>query len=427
MGNLKDFSQDKRNANKGTARGQKQITGSIQRNGFGRSIVADKNRVIVGGNKTIEASAEVFGVEVEPIIIESDGTRPIIHVRTDLNLDDPDPNNPARRLAYEDNFSSWFSFELDPEVVTADMGQGFDFEAIDVSLVELGEMLEGSIAGLLNNPPKDVEPKIDQAAELQKKWGTALGQVWQLGEHRLIIGDCTDKAVIEAVAFGESIDFIYVDPPYSVSYADKNASLNAVAFGNRIQTPIINDHLSTEETAQKIWVPAFINLFEIAKPGGVYYCSAPQGGDQMMMMMMMLCEAGWLVKHELIWVKNNHVLGRADYQYKHEPIIYGWKPGAGHYFVDSRSEFSVWQIDKPHNSDLHPTTKPVELVERAMKNSSKPGDICLDSFVGSGTTIIAGENLKRKVRAIELDEGYAAVSIQRWHDLTTRDPIRLNG
>jgi hypothetical protein len=140
MSKLKDFSQDKRNANKGTARGQKQITGSIQRNGFGRSIVADKNRVIVGGNKTIEASAEVFGVEVEPIIIESNGSRPIIHVRTDLNLDDPDPNNPARRLAYEDNMSSWFSFELDPEVVTADMGQGFDFEAIGVNLEELGKM-----------------------------------------------------------------------------------------------------------------------------------------------------------------------------------------------------------------------------------------------------------------------------------------------
>lgn len=293
-----------------------------------------------------------------------------------------------------------------------------------VTQARLAEIVaEAKAASAQNNAEKDTQPQIDKAAQLSKKWGTAVGQVWQLGDHLLAIGDCTDKETVRAVAFGDRLRFWYGDPPYGVNYADKNRSLNAVAKGNSIQTPIENDHGDIREIAENIWKPAFQNLFDIADPGCAYYCSAPQGGDQMMM--MMLSEVNWLVKHEIIWVKNNHVLGRADYQYKHEPIIYGWKPGAGHYFTDSRSEFSVWEIDKPQNSDLHPTTKPVELVERAMRNSSKPGDTCADFFVGSGTAIIAGENLKRKVRAIELTPGYAAVSIQRWADLTGQEPRLL--
>jgi len=140
---------------------------------------------------------------------------------------------------------------------------------------------------------------------------------------------------------------------------------------------------------------------------------------------MMMMNENWLVKHELIWVKNHMVLGRADYHYKHEPIMYGWKPGAGHYFVDDRTQVSVWLIDKPHKSDLHPTTKPVELIEKALKNSSKVDDICLDVFAGSGTTVIACQNLKRRCRAIEIDEGYAAVILQRWADHTQQPPKLL--
>lgn len=147
---------DERNANKGTARGQKQIVGSIQRNGFGRSGLLDKTGRIIAGNKTTDAAVEVFGVESEPIIIQTDGKRPVYVQRTDLDLDDPDPNNPARRLAYEDNLASYFSFELDPEVVSMDMGLGFDFEAIDVSLSDLSVMLEGAADSLVEGDGKEV-------------------------------------------------------------------------------------------------------------------------------------------------------------------------------------------------------------------------------------------------------------------------------
>lgn len=141
---LKDLTPDKRNANKGSARGQKQIVGSIQRNGFGRSGLLDAKGNIIAGNKTTEAAAEVFGVEVEPIIVETDGKRPVYVKRLDLDLNDPDPNNPARRLAYEDNFTQHFSFELDPAVVMADIEAGFDFEAIDVNSDELEDMIKGA-------------------------------------------------------------------------------------------------------------------------------------------------------------------------------------------------------------------------------------------------------------------------------------------
>lgn len=133
---------DTRNANKGTARGQKQIVGSIQRNGFGRSGLLDKNGQIVAGNKTTDAAAEVFGVEVEPIIIQTDGKRPVYVQRVDLDLDDPDPNNPARRLAYEDNLAQIFSFQIDPEIVELDLENGFDFSGIDVGAGELAELIE---------------------------------------------------------------------------------------------------------------------------------------------------------------------------------------------------------------------------------------------------------------------------------------------
>lgn len=138
---LKNLNPDKRNANKGTVRGQKQIIGSIQRNGFGRSGLLDKNGSIIAGNKTTEAAAEVFGVDVEPIIVETDGNRPVYVKRSDLNLDDPNPNNPARRLAYEDNLASKFSFDLDIDVVMSDIEAGLDLGDMGVTLRDISQML----------------------------------------------------------------------------------------------------------------------------------------------------------------------------------------------------------------------------------------------------------------------------------------------
>jgi len=288
------------------------------------------------------------------------------------------------------------------------------------AMLDRAKKLHG-VVDVANGNGEDTPLKIDKADELRQKWGTETGQLWQLEKHRIICGDCTDKTVVEMMMKGERATFIFTDPPYGVSYVDKNTSLNAVSKGNLIQTPIENDCLSLEETAQKIWRKAFENMFDFSHPGCVYYITMPQGGNQMMMMMMMT-SASWLVKHELIWVKNQMVIGRSDYHYKHEPILYGWKPGAAHYFINDRTQTSIWEIDRPNRSDLHPTTKPVKLVERALSNSSKPGDICMDPFLGSGTTLLACHNLHRQCRGVEISPAYIAVCLERFLGHTGIEP-----
>ena len=161
---LTDLVQDSRNANRGTARGQKMIVASLSEDGFGRSGLLDKNNKLIAGNKTAEASAEVFGVDVEPIIVDTDGTRPVFVRRTDLDLD---TDAAARRLAYRDNLASHFSFDLDPQIVLADMEAGFDFEAIDISLPDLGELLGDKAFG--QSETTDTEPQIDRAEELRQQ------------------------------------------------------------------------------------------------------------------------------------------------------------------------------------------------------------------------------------------------------------------
>jgi site-specific DNA-methyltransferase (adenine-specific) len=271
-------------------------------------------------------------------------------------------------------------------------------------------------------PPKveDVEPQIDSAAELQKKWNTARGQVWKLGEHRLMCGDSTSAEDVGKLMGGETMRLFLTDAPYGVNYAQKNKYLNTVGKGNRIQTPIENDNLNTDELSS-LWFAVYKHAFDVSDAGCPYYICSPQGGELMMVMMMMIQKAGWLLKPHIIWKKNNHVLGRSDYQLKHEPILYGWKPGS-HWFYGGRSEMSVFEIDKPVKSEFHPTMKPVELFEKPILNSSLDGEIVGDFFCGSGTTLIACEKLNRKCRAMEIAPEYVAVALERWSMATGKTP-----
>ena len=264
-----------------------------------------------------------------------------------------------------------------------------------------------------DDPPKDAPPQIDRAAALCAEWGTEKGQVWQLGEHRLVVGDCTDRETVEGVMGSDRANLFLTDPPYGVSYADKNAFLNTLAKGNAVQKRIENDHQSMDDM-KSLWYQAAKNALKFSKDTAAYYWFACQGGDQMM---MMIGDAGWKVRHELIWIKNNHVLGRSDYQYKHEPILYGWKREGIHKFYGG-FQTSVLEFDKPVKSDLHPTTKPVELIKYLVTNSTQRDDIVYDPFLGSGTTLIACEQLGRRCRGIEIDSGYAAVILQRYLDAT---------
>jgi site-specific DNA-methyltransferase (adenine-specific) len=274
---------------------------------------------------------------------------------------------------------------------------------------------------------EDPGPQLDKAAELQQKWGTALGQLWVLDSgrghaHRLVCGDCTDRAVVERVMGGKMASLVVTDPPYGVEYAEKNKFLNAVAKGNCIQADITGDHGTKNET-QALWKAAFEQMDKAMLPGAVVYCFMPQGGDQMMMMMMMM-GAGIEPRHELIWLKNNHVLGRVDYAYKHEPILYAWKDGGHKFYGDFQT--SILEFPKPQQSNLHPTTKPVELIERLVTNSSQIDEIVFDPFLGSGTTLIACEKFGRQCRAVEIEPRYCAVTLQRFYDMTGTMPVLVD-
>jgi len=257
----------------------------------------------------------------------------------------------------------------------------------------------------------DEAPEVDEKSEPVSK----RGEMYELGNSILMCGDSTNAEDVARLMGGEKADMVFTDPPYNVAIGDKNKALQSFQPSGRITENIENDFFKTdEECAEKLWLPCFKNLFENAKDECAIYVTMPQGGTHMMMMMMMR-DSGWQVKHELIWVKNSPTfsMGRLNYDYQHEPILYGWKKT--HKWV-GKGKFnkSIWEIDKPRKCDLHPTMKPIELIENALLNSSEKNDLILDLFGGSGSTLIACEKNNRKARLMELDPHYCDVIRRRY-------------
>lgn len=279
---------------------------------------------------------------------------------------------------------------------------------------------------LVEDPTEVQEDNFDgEPPEVAK---SQLGDIWAMGEHRLMCGDSTSEKDVKALMQDEKADMVFTDPPYNVAIGDKNKAINdnRVARGlsrtNSIETNIANDKFKTdEEISEKLWLPAFTNMYQNSKDECSIYVTMPQGGTHMMMMMMMH-KARWNVKHELIWVKNSPTfsMGRLDYDYQHEPILYGWKK-SHNFYGKGKYNKSIWTIDKPKKCDLHPTMKPIELLENALLNSSVKNNIVLDLFGGSGTTLIACEQLGRKARLMELDEHYCDVICQRYINFKKSD------
>lgn len=283
----------------------------------------------------------------------------------------------------------------------------------DIEIPELDILLKPSAPEIVEDEPS--EPPMEPL--------TKRGEIWLCGRHRVMCGDATSKEDVEMLMGSKKIDMLLTDPPYGVSYADKNAFLNAISRGNHIQVPIEGDHNTVAEM-KTLWTTALKNAYDIAKDGAVYYVCGPQGGELMMMMMISLVESGWGLRHMLIWVKNNHVLGRSDYHYKHEPLLYGWREGAAHAFYGGTGSVSVFEVDKPHKSDLHPVMKPIELLVMPIRNSSKAGDIILDPFGGSGSTLIACEQTNRICYMMEIAPHYVDVILDRYANFTHDGPIR---
>ena len=239
------------------------------------------------------------------------------------------------------------------------------------------------------------------------------GDKFQLGEHRLICGDSSQKSTFKKLLHNEKIDLIITDPPYGVNMENKTKQI----LKKSNYSKITNDDININDLSQILY-EAFTNCANVLKEDGSYYVFSPQGGDLQMMMMMME-KAGIRCRHQLIWVKDRPVfsMNRLDYDYQHEPILYGWTKKHHFYRRDNKQKSSVLNIKQVKNR-LHPTTKPLKLVATLMYNNTQPNQLVLDCFGGGGTTLLCAEKLNRKCRMIEIDPHYCNVIIQRWEKLT---------
>lgn len=296
----------------------------------------------------------------------------------------------------------------------------WDIDIVVGELIELDELgFDVELTGfdMPEELPEVIEDDFDEST-IPDEPRTKFGDIWQLGDHRLICGDSTDAAVIDRLMDGVKADLYLTDPPYNVDYTD----------GHENERKIMNDHFETDEQCgEQLWLPAFSNALLHSKDCCSVYCFMPQGGTHMMMMMMMMGKAGWQVKHELIWKKQSIVLNRADYNYQHEPFLYGWNKTHKFYGKGKYKNTSVWEFDRPTKSKEHPTMKPIELLGEILLNATEEGSSVLDTFGGSGSTLIACEQLNRKCYMCELDPHYCDVIINRWETLTGREAVLING
>jgi len=281
----------------------------------------------------------------------------------------------------------------------ADLSElGFDLGLIGFGEGELERLLAGNKEGLTDD---------DESPPLPEQAVTQPGDVWVLGEHRLLCGDATALADVERVLDGQLADMTFTDPPYNVDYG---SSAKDQLRGNKRK--ILNDNLGNGFEA--FLLDACTNILSVTK-GAVYVCMS---SSELHTLQRAFSASGGKWSTFVIWAKHAFTLGRADYQRQYEPILYGWPAGHDRYWCGARDQGDVWFVDKPARNDLHPTMKPVALIERAVRNSSKTRDIVLDPFGGSGSTLIACEKTGRQARLVELDPKYCDVVVQRWQAFT---------
>ena len=401
---ISEIKFDRTNANKGTERGRYAIEASMREFGFADAGTLDRNNTIIGGNKRTEVAGEI-GME-DAIIIDVDGTKPVFIRRNDLDLDSTEDDR-ARRLAYALNRSQQLSLDWDAEQVLADLDAGMDLSGL-WRQDELDELLA-------DFQPKttegDTEPQIDRAEELRQKWGVESGQMWQLGEHRLICGDCTDASVVVRLLNGEKPALMVTDPPYGVEY---DPMFRNEAFGAAVRrTGIVqNDNRSD-------WRQAW-NLFT----GDVVYCWSSMLNANTLL--SSFTDIGFDIRAEIIWSKPHFPFGRGHYVAQHESCWYFVRKGKTSGWTRDNAQSTVWEIELDSTADGgHGTQKPLECMLRPIRNHGDSSSIVYEPFSGSGTTIIACENLSRRCRAVEISPAYVAVALERWATHTGKTPTLI--
>lgn len=367
------------------------------------------------------------------------------HLRVELALDDGESEVPVIYVDLTEHEEKIALASIDPLSALAEQDQEMlDSLLEQIGTVEddgLGAFLDGLHSELFDDEP-ETEGLVDEDECPDTQAGTIsqMGDVWILGNHRLMCGDSTSDTDMEALVDSKQVDMVWTDPPYNVAYEG----------GTDEKLTIENDDMDDAQFRQFLR-DLFTNAYAWTKQGGpIYIAHADSEGVNFRCAMI---ESGWLLKQCIIWVKNSMVLGRQDYQWQHEPVLYGWKPGAAHKWygefnkktvIDdtpdikemSKSELvnlvrtlqnalntTVHRFDKPARNGEHPTMKPVELVAHMIRNSSRKGDKVLDLCGGSGTTMIACEKYGRHARIMEFDPKYADVIVRRWQKFTGQEAV----
>jgi len=359
-----------------------QIAASIAEFGFANPIIAGSDGIIIAGHGRL-AAARKLGLATVPVVV----------------LDHLTPTQ-RRALVIADNRiaenAGW-----DEELLRVELAElqdaNFDLALTGFDADELLELMAGE------EVTHEGQSDEDEAPDAPIKPVSKPGDVWLMGKHRLLCGDSTDAASFTLLMAGGQAHMVFTDPPYNVDYA--NSAKDKLRGKER---PILNDNLGAG--FYDFLLAALTPTVAHCK-GGIYVAMSSSELDALQAAFR---AAGGKWSTFIIWAKHTFTLGRSDYQRQYEPILYGWPEGAERHWCGDRNQSDVWNIKKPHKNDLHPTMKPVELVERAIRNSSLPGDVVLDPFGGSGTTLIAAEKSGRQARLIELDPKYVDVIVRRW-------------
>lgn len=298
----------------------------------------------------------------------------------------------------------------------------FDFSKLDAELeklkdIDMSQFGIENVGGVVSSQ-EILEDEIPEPPEEPK---SKLGDIYQLGNHRLMCGDSTNEDDVNKLMNGEKANMLFTDPPYNVNITEKKKKILHCNEYNELE----NDNMAQDDFLEFL-NKVFKNANDSLKDDASYYVFTCQGGDNEMMMMMMMRENGIKCRHQIIWVKDSPVfsMGRLDYDYKHEPMLYGWKK-THKFYRKGEQDKSVWEFKRTANK-LHPTMKPIELIANALNNSSIENDLILDLFGGSGSTLIACEQLNRKCYMMELDPHYIDVIIERWENLTGKKAVKIN-
>lgn len=388
------------------------VANSIRDFGFKVPIIIDKDGVIVAGHTRFKAAKKLGLTEVPCIMAD------------DLN----EEQIKAFRLA--DN-------------KTAEKAE-WDLELLALELDGLGDLSEYGFDVPEEYQEEEPNPDEDGIDEETVESRAKRGDLWLLGNHRLLVGDSTNAADVERLMAGEEADLMTTDPPYNVALGVNETPEEMKRRKRRTDGLTVANDAMSDDDFEEFLVSAFRNASEHMRPGAAYYCwyaSAAQKVAQ-----IALERAGFPPRQILVWVKSIFVFGRQDYQWRHEPCFYGWKGGAAHYFIDDRTlstvdddldlltrEEAIERIremsrlttatyePKPSRSKEHPTMKPVNLIKNQINNSSREGELVIDPFGGSGTTLLACELLNRRRNMMEIDPHYADVIITRWEEMTGRE------